>query len=211
MVKGTLLRDARKERGLTLQFVARQLDISASQISRRETGFTPLEKISVEALKAHAELLGLDFWRLFEISDTKKGIVVMGAVQAGNFVEAVEWPEEKQYLVNTPKMAEYQGMEHLALEVRGDSMNEVYPPNSVVICVRVVDLEREIRDGERVVVLSHQGALTEATVKELRTDAEGARWLWPRSTSPAHQSPVRVDSHDLEVMALVVGSYRPEG
>jgi len=97
-------------------------------------------------------------------------------------------------------------------------MNEVYPEGSIVVCVNLKDLGREPRPGERVIVERHGASgLVEITVKELRRDESGDYWLWPRSTHPAFQQPWKwpqpQDEHsgeDIQVIALVIGSYRPE-
>lgn len=93
-------------------------------------------------------------------------------------------------------------------------MDQEFLPGSVVIWVDFLDF-RPPRHGDFVVVYSHHcDGKTEATVKELRIDDEGKRWLWPRSTKPEHQQPVDVDiPHEdirsIEIKGIVIGDYRP--
>ena len=91
-------------------------------------------------------------------------------------------------------------------------MNLEYPEGSIVICVKFIELEAEPESGQRVVVYRHapDGEI-EATIKEFQIDDAGYPWLWPRSTSPEFQEPIKVnDGDEIEIVALVIGSYRPE-
>lgn len=95
-------------------------------------------------------------------------------------------------------------------------MNELYPPGSVVVCVKYIDLGRDPEHEERVIVQRGVGGEFEATIKEIRQHPDGTWWLWPRSTDPNFQQPWQL-THDgddwndnLRVVAKVVGSYRPE-
>lgn len=141
-------------------------------------------------------------------------IPVLGAVQAGHWVEAVEWERDEWYEVAVPPDPRYPDQRRYGLAVRGPSMNELYPDGSVVICISLFELDREPRNGERVVVQRRRyDGCVEATVKEYRQSDDGSIWLWPRSTHPAFQQPVPFpDPGDEEVTitGLVVGSYRAE-
>lgn len=90
----------------------------------------------------------------------------------------------------------YRGLEPIALEVRGPSMNRVYPHSTIVICVAYIDLGREPVHGERVVVQRRRGDVVEASVKEYRRDGDGTPRLWPLSTHPEHQAPIRAADGD---------------
>ncbi len=145
-----------------------------------------------------------------------KPVTVVGAVQAGVYVEALEWPPDEWYSAPVAALPQYAQFHQTGLAVRGDSMNELYPDGSVVICVKFIDLGRDPRDGERVIVQRRVGTEWEATVKELRQHADGSWWLWPRSSSPEFQQPWRLD-HDgddwndnLQVVAKVIGCVRLE-
>ena len=147
-------------------------------------------------------------------------IDVLGAVQAGQWREALEWDRADWYQVAIPINPRYARFKQFGLEVRGDSMNEVYPHGSVVVCVKLMDLGQDPEPGQRVVCLrrSETGDLYEATVKELRRHSNGSYWLWPRSTNPEFQQPWRLppaadhdfDNEDIRVLALVVGTFKFE-
>lgn len=154
-------------------------------------------------------------------------VFVKGAVQAGLWQEALEWPAGDWKAINVPADERFAGMERFGLLVRGTSMNRVYPEGSIAIAVRTDCLGRTPRTGERVVVLKRGESGLEATIKKYEETPDGRRILWPESFDPAFQTPVILDDvaqslsrdgHDadhacgldLEVIAIIVGSYRPE-
>lgn len=164
-------------------------------------------------------------------------VAVRGEVQAGVWREAVEWSEEDRFFVTVPTDARYPGMPRFGLLVRGNSMNKLYPEGTIVMVIRLNDLAREPKPGERVVVLRRDQTTGEfeATLKEYDIDAQGRRLLWPRSYDPEFQVPIILagpaltplnantvpsvahagtlhdaGEPDVIVTAVVVGSYRPE-
>lgn len=143
-----------------------------------------------------------------------RAVRVAGHVQAGHWREALEWPPAEQWEVFVPISATYSTLPVTALEVRGPSMDELYPHGSLVICVKLLDLGRQPRSGERVVVhRSQPNGLVEASVKEYRIDRDGQPRLWPRSSHPDFQAPITLQPEPGETMVithLVVGSYRSE-
>jgi SOS-response transcriptional repressor LexA len=94
-------------------------------------------------------------------------------------------------------------------------MNEVYPDGTILECVSFL-ADMEITNGRRVIVRRRRnGDEVEVTVKEYFRDESGVEWLVPRSRNPAFQAPIRADQQEpevdeVQVIGLVVGSYRPE-
>jgi repressor LexA len=124
-------------------------------------------------------------------------IMVVGAVQAGVYQEAIEWTVDDWYASPINKLRNYKHVKQFGLEVRGTSMNEVYPEGTVLICAKMFDLERNPKPGEKVVAYQVQrDGRVEATVKELRQHEDGSYWLWPRSTDPRFQSPISLPPED---------------
>lgn len=142
---------------------------------------------------------------------------VIGEVQAGHWLEAAEWPRGDWMPVIVPIDPAYEHLPRFGLLVRGPSMNQLYPDGSVLICVKLIDLNREPISGERVIVhRTRGGTIVEATVKEY-VERDGHKRLIPRSDHPDHQTPLELTApgHDgpeetVTVTALVIGSYRPE-
>lgn len=136
-------------------------------------------------------------------------IPVKGEVQAGYWVEAQELLAEEQYIVHYDLPEIYKGFPVFALKVRGQSINRILPDGSHAICIKLYDWNEQPIDGDYVVVQQQnpQG-LVEATIKRLRIDSDGVRWLWPASDSPEHQAPIRMNGteDEVEIWAIVIGA-----
>lgn len=166
-------------------------------------------------------------------------IFVRGAVQAGAWREAIEWQPEDWYSVTVPADPRIPPtVQRHGLEVRGSSMDRMYPEGTIVIVVRYQDLGRSPQPGDKVVVLRRAATGEfEATLKEYQVDKQGRHLLWPRSSDPEFQQPIILSGEalplangeepipptvfaepqqhdageqDLVISGLVVGSYRPE-
>lgn len=126
-------------------------------------------------------------------------VPVLGYVQAGKWREAIEWPPDTWYGVTVPAHPRYPSAERFALEVRGNSMNRLYPERTILICVRFYDIAREPQPGDKVICLRRDRyGEFEATVKEYQRDEQGRHILWPRSDDPEHQAPI-ILSNELPV------------
>lgn len=150
-------------------------------------------------------------------------IEVRGSVNAGTWREAAEWPRDDWETMYVPVAKPYKDSV-FGLKVEGPSMNQVYPEGTILVCVSLYDYGAELASLDRVIV--HRSApdgSVEATVKEMKVDANGRVWLWPRSDHPAHQQPIplpknpsdgleilEADGTIVQVVAIVIGSYRPE-
>lgn len=141
-----------------------------------------------------------------------ESVTVIGAVEAGVWQAAIEWPEEDRYLIDVVPDPDLTAYTKLAFEVRGTSMNRRLPPGSAVVAVPFRELGREPREGDVVIAIARRHDEREATVKILRFDDDGAPWLWPDSTDPRHQMPLRLQPppdgvDEITVDALVVASF----
>jgi SOS-response transcriptional repressor LexA len=140
---------------------------------------------------------------------------VTAHVAAGDWRLEEEWADPgEQYDVWTPQLG-FNGLRRHGLEVRGNSMNRVYPEGTVVVYVNIHELGREPRHGERVIVRRTRiDGLKEATCKEYRL-VDGLIWLWPLSDDPLHQTPINPanpgqDIESVDIIGLVISSVRPE-
>lgn len=142
-------------------------------------------------------------------------LFIKGEVAAGIWKESWEFDADEWEVFTGRADVPAPLQKRFGLRVSGESMNEVYPIGSIVECVQY-DHGDFIENGRRVVVQRERldGTL-ETTVKELIRTEDGAIWLRPRSTNPSFL-PFRGDVPDepdiarVEILALVVGSYRPE-
>jgi SOS-response transcriptional repressor LexA len=145
-------------------------------------------------------------------------INVIGSVQAGAFKEALEWPQEERYVTAfAGNLLKYKNIAKYGLEVKGDSMNMLYPEGSILACISTIQNPIEFKTGQRVIVeRRNKEGFHEATVKEINF-VDGNCWLMPKSTNPIH-APIRLspngdgheDDQDTKITGLVIGSYQPE-
>lgn len=211
-----ILRGFIKERGLKIARWAKDSGVDKNSVYNFLNGHSnALDPRTYAKLARSAEV---PVWRLSGDQPeppSPTSIWVSGYVEAGAFKEAVEWDRSRWYSVDVPVPDRFRRLAK-ALEVRGNSMDLEYRPGAVVIWVDFLDF-RPPRDGDHVIVYHHLGSEVEATVKELRVDQEGRRWLWPRSTKPEHQVPIAAESPPedngsddrVEIKGIVVGDYRP--
>ena len=139
-------------------------------------------------------------------------VQVTGALQAGSWSEALEWPEEDRYQVPAPPLPpEWDDVTLHAREVHGNSMNRYYPDGSIVYICPITILGRKPKSGEKVAVQRVTDAGYEVTLKEYVIGDDGKVWLWPRSTDPEHQQPLpyidpRRHTESVRIIGVVVGS-----
>jgi len=137
-----------------------------------------------------------------------KFIEVIAVVEAGVWREAVELPVEDRKQIPAPYLPGFEDADVFALQVRGQSMNMVYPEGSIAFFVRPEDLTPA--EGHIVVVVSKRGDLYETTLKELGRDNKGKVALYPRSTDPRHQTPIypnKVGAESVEVIGVAIGKF----
>ena len=146
-------------------------------------------------------------------------IPVRGETAAGKWLEFEDFDAER-YPPIVAVAGRYPVEVQFAYRVSGPSMDKVRIfDGDCVICVPYWHVRSAPTPGDLVVVERKRGAVYERTVKELQMTAE-AYELWPRSTDPKHQQPLRVPkNHDLteedgtvvEIVGLVIASYVPRG
>ena len=205
------LREVRLAKGLTLLQLAEKVGVGWQTVQRKEVGETSLNDKQADI---YAKALGVKPQELFVKESDLPLIPVRGAVEAGYWAAALEWDEEDWYDIAVPEDARYPKARRFALEVRGPSMNLIYPEGSALVCVPLVDIEHEPMPGKRYIIYRRNAAdEIEATCKELRTDERGKPWLWPVSSHPEHQTPLAVNgdpNDEIEIYALVILSVRIE-
>ena len=139
-------------------------------------------------------------------------VEMLGVVEAGITQETVEWPPSDRYALAVPIPRLYRDQPVTGFEVRGPSMNQVYPDGTVIVCVTLSPIDRPPRHGMRVVMHRQTGDGVEAAVMEYRVNGD-EEFLYPRSDHADHQTPIRLkdaDRNTLDLVYVVVGSYRPE-
>ncbi len=198
----------RKARGLNQNDVAKAVGVAQGTVSRWETDVIPegknLRDLAEFFSKSVEELLGL------KPVSVDSRLLIVGAVGAGIFRETLDFDAADQYEVAIPAPRNPTRANSFGLEVRGPSMNLHYPEGTILVCVQINDMSRDLRDGDHVIVYRRYGHQLEATCKELRM-SNGSPWLWPRSSDPQYQAPIQADSDhenaEIEIHAVVIGAY----
>ena len=213
----------------TKRALASVLGVSPARLNDYENGKW---RFQANHIKKAAEFLGFDrmsflafvsgeisedqLWNSTPPEQKTETIPVIGYVQAGLWQEAHQWNVSDFKPVNIPFDDVFKGKRIFALEVRGNSMNLLYPAGSCVVCVSVedyADVCGAIENGRKVVVQRRNpfdGSI-EATVKEYIQNEQGT-YLVPRSTDPSF-SPIRIDdgsAGETKITAVVIGSFRKE-
>lgn len=208
------LKAVRKRMGLTQAELAERVGVEQPTIQRYERGRSPTIDQALEI----ADALGVTIGDLVdEATSAPLGprLFVKGEVQAGVFKEAWELEADEWEVFTGRADVSAPVQSRFGLRTVGESMSEVYPPGTVLECI-AYDGGYPIPNGKRVIVQRRCiDGTVETTVKELVRDGDGVEWLVPRSLNPAFQTPFRADQPEegverVEIIALVVGSYRPE-
>lgn len=206
------IRELRKRLRLGQEEFADLVGVSQGTISKWERGEDSPRLENVRKLAELAREPVSDFW-LEEDEHRLAGegwhppTRVIGAVQAGQWVESVEWDEDQQFDVIMPFPRAWPEFPTYGFLVRGSSMNLLYPEGSVVVAVPTIVSGIDPKPGDRVVVQRRDDqGLYEVTVKEFTRDSQGRVWLWPRSDDPEWQGPIDPrDGADKRAEILVTG------
>jgi len=170
--------------------------VSREAVSQWETGETQPSSLNLQQLTLLAGeniVLSGGNETLVTASMPQYRVMVRGAVQGGHFAEAVERPTAEWYQVLVPLSGRYALLNPYALEVIGPSMNQTFPPGTILICVNVYDLPKPFKfevDQYYIVHRRQPDGRIEATVKRVRRSADGSYWLWPESDHPDFQAPI---------------------
>lgn len=218
--------------------IARIKALIAAAMRRKNIGAKPLAKranlgetavrdfmkkenvdIRLLTLKKLAGALGMELEDLFAgdgaVTPIRLGpqLSIKGAVAAGQWSEAYEWPEDDWQTFTGRADVTASMIHRFGLKVMGDSMDELYPEGTIIECVSLFG-NAEAAPGKNVVVIrTRSDLLVEATVKHL-VEINGELWLTPKSRNPVHQSYRLGDEVDgiieTRIVAVVVSSVRPE-
>jgi transcriptional regulator with XRE-family HTH domain len=211
------IRNLRTARGWNQTELAERLGVTQASVSRWESGSLP----EADKLTHLAELAGESVNSFIGSSSGSAHDVavlnrfwVRGAVAAGVWTVAYEWPQDDWTQYSGLASVEAPEGKRYGLLVRGDSMNEIYPDGTVLDCLNI-DAVKEVRSGQRVIVERRKfDGTVEATVKEYVKAEDGREWLRPRSTNPEFQAidPANPSEgiEEVVIVAVVIGSYRPE-
>ncbi len=187
---GEYIRELRENRGLSLNMLAIKAGVSSATISYIENG---RNKPSLKTIQLLADALGADVsdmvsimngsdespaeYKLTDVIDVEavKKIPLVGSIRAGEPILATENIES---YVMVDSIGLCSSKDYFALRVKGDSMNKLFPEDTILI----VEKTNVIENGQ-IGVVGINGQ--EATVKKV-TFAGRNIALIPQSDNPAH-------------------------
>ncbi|MGK2908775.1 MAG: S24 family peptidase [Sphingobium sp.] len=197
----------------------RIFDVQQATVSRWETGSVPEH----QHLLKMAELIGEDFATFvgnndigeqFSAARLGPSLRVVADVEAGVFKDAWQWEPDEWVEFTGIGNSNAPAKDRYGLRVRGESMNLIYPPGTIIECQTVWG-STPIPSGKRVIVQRRRfNDGVETTCKEYVEDENGVGWLVPRSSNPSFQA-FRCDEpgegiEEVKIIAIVVASIRPE-
>lgn len=216
------LAEWREAKGVTQEQLAERAGTTKATVSRWENSE---RDPPFNALASIADALGIPLANLFHhprealvdlapVPSYLQRVPLAGEVQAGAWRQVDDLAQTEE-VMDIPLAPAYRGLRPFALRVVGPSMNLVYPEGTLLICCHLEDLHEQPTPGKRYIIQDRDpDDSVETTVKELVLDDAGRPWAWPRSSHPAHQTPVPLDvgrdGHSIEIHARVVFALKPE-
>lgn len=173
--------------------VARLLGVPAPRIAEIKKGTRRIQQNEMPIL---AEFFGMGAVSPVDIDTNVVWVPVIGIAAAGAWREAIEVPA---FLV--PQIKRPGCNQAFAVQVDGDSMNQILPERSYAV---VDPDQRELRNN-RVYLIQNGGG--ETTIKRFCT--EPARFE-PVSTNPAHNV-IQIGEHEITVIGRIVSFTSDEG
>lgn len=202
------LKRYREKAGLSQTALAERVGTTQPQILRLESGARKLTKEWAQriapALQTTPEVL------LFG-EGISRGMPVMGHIEAGQFrdISLLDQSDERP-TISVSRDERFPDSDQYALQVSGDSMDQLFPDGSYVTCVAWADTGMDLRAGMIVHVERTLGSLVETTLKEVSGFAPN--WaLKPRSSNPKHKIITfePLDGVEVTVRGLVTGKWEP--
>jgi transcriptional regulator with XRE-family HTH domain len=202
------IKNLRISLGINQSELAERLNVTQASVSRWEKGSVP----DARKLAQLAEMAGETVTSFISGSPAEplsakvlNRFWVRGAVAAGVWSVAYEWPETDWVAYSGLQYPGVQDQARYGLRVDGESMNQVYPEGTILDCLKA-DYAPPPKNGQRVIVERRRTDGTiEATVKEYLKDDYGREWLVPRSNRPEYQRPISANDPEegIEETAVV--------
>ena len=204
---------------------ARAFGWSYETYYQHETGMRGLTR----AVSKYAKAYGVsESWILFgdgaEPEKVKKdgltranvsfgNVKVIGKVAASTWMDVDEMDFGFDSIEPVPSASGYDQNLQFALIVDGNCLNKVAQDGSILVCVTTAAGGVDVKQDDLVVVERRRfgGQMVQRTAKRVRQTANGFE-LWPESTEPDHQEPIRLygdhDGEEIEVIGKVLWILR---
>lgn len=137
-----------------------------------------------------------------------------GYVQGGVWTDKPEWPQADWREMTIAPIDEYPDATLYACQVRGKSMNKVFPEGTLLIWVNIQDVGEIPISGKRYIVRRsrNDGQEFEMTVRTFIRNQSG-EWLVSESDDPESQGAIKLtpsDRDQIEIIGRVIRSIREE-
>lgn len=129
------------------------------------------------------------------VSAKVEGVPVLGRVAANTWYTADDLVDENSAEVErVPSVSGYPLEWQFGLIVDGNCLNKIALDGDRLVCLDLIKAQVDIAEGDLVVVerLRFGGQMRQRTAKRVRRTTAGFE-LWPESTDPAHQDPIKLD------------------
>lgn len=196
------VRELREARGWSQEELGHRIGVHWQTISRIERARTRLMEKRERAI---AEIFGVAPDDLYEkeLPSGLRTVRVQQHVQAGYYAESNLWPDDEGYDVIVPADPDLESFRLYGTEVRGPSMNKIYPEGTVLVFTSIFEtLESPVLGKRYIVERVRIDGLRESTVKTLQQDGDGNYWLVPESDDPRF-TPIPVDGTGAETVQIV--------
>lgn len=140
-------------------------------------------------------------------------VKVTGKVAASTWMDVDEMDFGFDSIEPVPSASGYEASQQFALIVDGNCLNKVAQDGSILVCVTTTAPGVEVKQDDLVIVERRRfgGQMVQRTAKRVRQTANGFE-LWPESTEPDHQEPIRLygdhDGEEIEVIGKVLWILR---
>jgi len=202
------VRALRESLGLGQNEFSAILGVKQSQVSKWELGKNqPREPRIVSKL---ADMAGMSIPQFMgygagpvRAARQVRVVRLVGELQANAWKDALEWDFESQPEERVPYAEELPDVPLKAYRINGQSMNRMFPNGSIVFVAPLSETGLSLESGMPVhVSRRNRDGLYENTIKEYVVDADGSKWLWPRSSDPEHQAPIAYRQNKAERVTI---------
>ncbi|AGF74116.1 putative prophage repressor [Bartonella australis AUST/NH1] len=210
-----IIRKLRKELGLTQVQLAEKVGTTQPQIKRLELSERKLTKEWAEKLALHLGVKPSDllFPNEGRASHSIGMIPVIGRVAASAWMSVEDMDFGFDDIEYVPCTTEYPIHFQFALKVDGNCLNKIARNGDQLICLDVIKSGVNVEPNDLVIVERSRfnGQMVERTAKRIRQTTNGFE-LWPESTEPNHQEPIKVngvaDGEEIRIIGKVLWILR---
>lgn len=130
------------------------------------------------------------------VSAKVQGVPVLGKVSASAWytVDDAEPEIDEDNVERVPSVSGYPVDWQFGMIVEGNCLNKIAADGDRLVCLDLIKSQIDIQEDDLVIIERRKfdGQMRQITAKRVRRTREGYE-LWPESTDPAHQEPIKLD------------------